>query len=397
MLEALLKAHPNLYISLTPEICLGKMKGLSRDDAIGIVARHASQCCLGTTARGVFAARPPEEFGELSYAEEVAALHAFADDVGKKAGRPVAAALRYRTAATIYGLDLPVDKAAEVPLEEKKKVSMVTDVKDGETQLKEMKKAEIARRMSTNPADIRANRKKSVMFLQNLAYGGATDDQDEDAMMAQFDAMVCPPSRNQKQWKTIDCHLHLLDFLQKSSGTGAALKAMDGCEVERAVVFGMPCCKKWCFYRPDQPLYYQDDNGPCCACPPAPTRAAPHAPFGHPRRRARRRERCPRRNGSPVAVRTARSIVQELIHGCAAARVPPSRRLLLRRPDGGGRLARARGQAARAHRPVLRLLRPDRSGGDLARPAHVLQVPKDVAGRWRGHVPPRRPDQHATE
>jgi hypothetical protein len=25
----------------------------------------------------------------------------------------------------------------------------------------------------------------------------------------------------------------------------------------------MPCCKKWCFYRPDQPLYYQDDNGPC--------------------------------------------------------------------------------------------------------------------------------------
>ena len=38
---------------------------------------------------------------------------------------------------------------------------------------------------------------------------------------------------------------------------------MDGCDVEKAVVFGMPCCKKWCFYRPEQPLYYQDDNGPC--------------------------------------------------------------------------------------------------------------------------------------
>jgi len=41
------------------------------------------------------------------------------------------------------------------------------------------------------------------------------------------------------------------------------LKAMDGCKVERALVFGMPCCKKWCFYRPEQPLYYQDDNAPC--------------------------------------------------------------------------------------------------------------------------------------
>jgi len=38
---------------------------------------------------------------------------------------------------------------------------------------------------------------------------------------------------------------------------------MDGCDVERAVVFGMPCCKKWNFYRPEQPLYYQDDNGAC--------------------------------------------------------------------------------------------------------------------------------------
>ena len=36
---------------------------------------------------------------------------------------------------------------------------------------------------------------------------------------------------------------------------------MDGCDVKKAVVFGMPCCKKWCFYRPEQPLYYQDDNG----------------------------------------------------------------------------------------------------------------------------------------
>ena len=55
----------------------------------------------------------------------------------------------------------------------------------------------------------------------------------------------------------------MLDFPQKSSGTAAMFKAMEGCDCERAIVFGMPCCKKWCFYRPEQPLYYQDDNGPC--------------------------------------------------------------------------------------------------------------------------------------
>ena len=66
-----------------------------------------------------------------------------------------------------------------------------------------------------------------------------------------------------RAWTTIDSHLHLLDFLQKSSGTKAALSAMDECRVERALLFGMPCCKKWCAHNPKQPLYYQDDDGPC--------------------------------------------------------------------------------------------------------------------------------------
>ena len=96
-------------------------------------------------------------------------------------------------------------------------------------------------------------------FMNDLAYGGGAIGEHQ---YSDRKSNVCPPSKV-KSYKTIDCHLHLLDFLQKSSGTQAALKAMDGCEVERAVVFGMPCCKKWSFYRPEQPLYYQDDNGPC--------------------------------------------------------------------------------------------------------------------------------------
>jgi len=99
-------------------------------------------------------------------------------------------------------------------------------------------------------------------FIVDLAYGGSAIPQKPSSRFTPRSGLSCPPSKV-KEWKSIDCHLHLLDFLQKSSGTQAALKAMEGCNVERAVVFGMPCCKKWTFYRPEQPLYYQDDNGPC--------------------------------------------------------------------------------------------------------------------------------------
>jgi len=61
----------------------------------------------------------------------------------------------------------------------------------------------------------------------------------------------------------IDTHLHLLDFLQKSSGTQTALKAMDDCGVSKAVFFGMPCCKKWSVTDVFAPLYYQDNNADC--------------------------------------------------------------------------------------------------------------------------------------
>ena len=120
--------------------------------------------------------------------------------------------------------------------------------------------------------------KEAAFFLNQLTYGGslygsgmgggdplkvgglmpggdATSAEEQEPVIASRG--YCPSSRTTASWVTIDCHLHLLDFLQKSSGTFAALKAMDGCQVERAVVFGMPCCKKWCFYRPEQPLYYQ--------------------------------------------------------------------------------------------------------------------------------------------
>ena len=234
-LMAVMSKHDNLYISLTPELCAGKFSGLSREKVLEIAKAMPERCCLGTMVKGVFEASPPEAFGEMNYTAQTEALTYFAQQIETLAGPSAAAWIRYRTAATIYGFDLPKDPSANAP---PKKVSAG---EKGKTL-----KALLAKQNSTMQKD----EKLAGNFISSLAYGGGTK-------------AVCPPSVSSKKWDTIDCHLHLLDFLQKSSGTSAALKAMDGCDVKKAVVFGMPCCKKWCFYREDAPLYYQDDNGPC--------------------------------------------------------------------------------------------------------------------------------------
>ena len=97
------------------------------------------------------------------------------------------------------------------------------------------------------------NHRKSICAADDIALALIANEVDVDTVEL----------TEKKEWVTIDAHLHLLDFLQKSSGTVAALKAMAGCGVERALLFGMPCCKKWCEHNPTQPLYYQDDDGPC--------------------------------------------------------------------------------------------------------------------------------------
>ena len=143
--------------------------------------------------------------------------------------------MRYRTACFVYNLPMPNDPDATVvakPAMEK-----------GATLKGLLKKSDTVGTAS----------KKANSFLYSLTYGGGGGTNRN----------LCPPSRTDKKWDTIDCHLHLLDFLQKSSGTSAALKAMDGCDCKKALVFGMPCCKKWMFYRAEKPLYYQDDNAPC--------------------------------------------------------------------------------------------------------------------------------------
>jgi len=235
VLKNLISKYPNLYISFTPELVAGMYSGITREDALEIAEALPGRVVLGTTVRGIFMADPPKEFGEMSYTTQIGHLSKFADQIQTRAGAAAAAFLRYRTACCVYGLATPEDSAASEPLKE------------------------IAARGATLKAllkkdqSVNSEARSQAAFIASLAYGGSGGSTNA----------VCPPSVSEKKWDTIDCHLHLLDFLQKSSGTTAALKAMDGCDCKKAVLFGMPCCKKWCFYRPEQPLYYQDDNGPC--------------------------------------------------------------------------------------------------------------------------------------
>ena len=153
----------------------------------------------------------------VSYAEQVKLLKYFGDQIETRAGAGVAASLRYRTACKLYNLPVPYDPQA-VSASPKKK-------SDRGDKMRGLMKKDKSKAMV-----IASN------FTSMMSYGGGGSSMTN---MAAF----CPPSRTDKVWDTIDCHLHLLDFLQKSSGTSAALKAMDGCACKKALVFGMPCCK----------------------------------------------------------------------------------------------------------------------------------------------------------
>lgn len=85
-------------------------------------------------------------------------------------------------------------------------------------------------------------------------------------------ALLCAPSRLQAQaiappkpirYHSVDCHLHLVDFLQHTDGIQAVLKAMDRSGVDEAMICGMPLVKQWSLAEPTQPQYYLDDDSRC--------------------------------------------------------------------------------------------------------------------------------------
>ncbi len=65
------------------------------------------------------------------------------------------------------------------------------------------------------------------------------------------------------RYSVVDCHLHYLDFLQKSDGLGSLVAAMDACGVTQAVLFGMPMMKQWDASSRKKPAYYLSNDSRC--------------------------------------------------------------------------------------------------------------------------------------
>jgi len=65
------------------------------------------------------------------------------------------------------------------------------------------------------------------------------------------------------KYRTVDCHLHLVDFLQHTDGAKALLAAMDRAGVDEAMLCGMPLVKAWDPSEHVQPQYYLEDDARC--------------------------------------------------------------------------------------------------------------------------------------
>jgi hypothetical protein len=65
------------------------------------------------------------------------------------------------------------------------------------------------------------------------------------------------------KYKCIDAHLHVVDFLQDTSGLEKCIKYMDKSNVAHACIFGLPVTKLWASWEKMPPTYYLGDNSKC--------------------------------------------------------------------------------------------------------------------------------------
>lgn len=92
-----------------------------------------------------------------------------------------------------------------------------------------------------------------------LVGSNSSAHQAPDAVLVQ--AQGGQPDRKPR-YRLSDCHLHLVDFLQKTDGAKAVIAALDRAGVDQAQITGMPVIKKWTAADPVQPGYYLDDDSP---------------------------------------------------------------------------------------------------------------------------------------
>ncbi len=65
------------------------------------------------------------------------------------------------------------------------------------------------------------------------------------------------------KYDIVDCHLHYCDFLEKTDGFGALVRAQDMSGVSESVIFGMGIAKQWDEHVDKAPSYYLSND---CRC-----------------------------------------------------------------------------------------------------------------------------------
>jgi Amidohydrolase len=65
------------------------------------------------------------------------------------------------------------------------------------------------------------------------------------------------------RYRTVDAHLHVVNFVQETPGGAALLRGMDRANVDKAVIFGLPVSKMWTEADRDPPDYYLANDAPC--------------------------------------------------------------------------------------------------------------------------------------
>lgn len=223
-LGAMLAANQNLFISISPEML--KVDSLSRKELKELVEVMPDRFMVGSSTMGTFNARN-------LYKKDWGLIKEFLGGLSMAAQQKVG----FTNAQKFYKAHRSSGQRSMMMMESKKNWLKAPIISYNEV----LHDIPVAREKDKKPPQAR-----------NTSLRGMIDGKlDPNAPVQEIKAV------------TIDTHLHMLDFLQKSSGTKAILEAMDGCGVEKAVMIGMPCCKKWSKDEGEKPLYYQDDNGQC--------------------------------------------------------------------------------------------------------------------------------------
>lgn len=221
VLDGLLTDFSNLFLSVTGEIL--SYPHVKRAELVELAEKHPTRFLVGTSTLGAFTKQD-------EYKNEWGIIKQFLGALTRETYKKV----RYENAAKMYKQRM--NRATMFHVEATKQTNWLQ--KTVVTKNEALHNVEEARKKDKAPP---AEKNRS---LEGMKDGKLVHD-------------------SEIKYVTIDTHLHMLDFLQKSSGTRTILEAMDGCGVEKAIIIGMPCCKKWSKDEPERPLYYQDDNGQC--------------------------------------------------------------------------------------------------------------------------------------